>query len=206
MILLGKWILVTVLVIALAWALLPRLAEAAIRYQNYPKLLNQVVSLREQAEEAEKRANTFQAAAEAATSAGIDEGMRRVYGEWLAHALPELELRSVTDVDGALVLVAQYAEDADTTPAIDARLALADAHTGAIKGVLLIVDVDVERRLVFLTCVEQRVPVFWAQLAERAPADSSPPANVALEPVSYPYPGHTNSLPDTVQREAPDEH
>lgn len=34
----GKWLLAAALVLALEWALAPRMLDAATRYQNYPRL------------------------------------------------------------------------------------------------------------------------------------------------------------------------
>ena len=129
-----------------------------------------------------------------------------MYGEFLAYGITDLALRSVSDIDGSLVLVADFPADEDAAPPlIDARFAVNDMHTGAMKGVVEITQVDYERHLVFLECVETTVPLFWEQLGERAPADSTPPANMRLDPMTYPYPTRPAQA-DTVEGDAFDEH
>lgn len=183
----GKWLLGAALALAVLYVWLPQVLEAAARIQNYPKLLEQVVSLQERSPKLHERIASLERSVETALEAGIREGMRRVVGQALAATADPFDLVSVTDSGGELVFVGEYAADA-LAPSIAARYAVVHVHTGATKGVVEVIDVQEDRRLVFMECVEPTVSSFWDQLEDRAPADSTPPPDIRLNPMTYDWP------------------
>lgn len=188
---------------ALLWAILPRLIQVATRYQNYPKLLDQVVELRDRVTELEGENVRLRATADAAVKVGIDEGMRRAYGTLAASISPALELKSIAEIDGSLVLVADYPEDDQSSrvPRPLARFAVVDSNTEIRKGVVEVVRVEEDRRLVFLECVEATVGPFWERLQERAAGDATAPAHSRLDPVTYDLPGPRTGMQPVVRPE-----
>jgi hypothetical protein len=180
-----RWLLAAIFAVAVLYAGAPRLIQLAVRIQNYPKLLQQVVGLRERVEELEESNEELGHNATAQFKAGIDEGVARVRGTLLA-ALADAppDLRAITERQGALVLVGHYDEKA---PGEGARYDVQDIYTGERKGVVEVGVVDEERRLVFMSCVEPTAPLFWQHLEARVAADTTPPANVVLAPAPVDY-------------------
>jgi hypothetical protein len=156
------------------------LTEIAIRFRNYPKLLERVTRSESEVEQLNIRLRDAGDNASKAWMLGLKEGYARTMGAILSLELESLpEIVGIADDDGTIALMGQYGKD--SIPQAKARFKVVSRATGDLKGMVEVTRTDDERSMCLLRCVSPIVERFWQHLAERVSYDESAPSNVVLE-------------------------
>ncbi|MFJ5993317.1 hypothetical protein [Lentzea sp. NPDC092896] len=152
------------------------------KIRKYPVLLQRAAELEEKNEKLTEDLN-LATSVTGRWSDGVIEGRYQVLGALLATQCPTVHLLGVEANDGQVFLLGQWD---GVPPSINTRLNLVTVGSESSKGVLQIVNVDAEKKVVKLQCVDAIVPDFWQHLNDRAARDPSPPAGVKLVPFEFP--------------------
>jgi len=155
-------------------------AELAIRFRNYPRVLervgtseNEMGNLRSRLQDAENDVNE-------AWRAGLKEGYDRTMGAMFSAELERLpEIVGIADDSGTVVLVGEFEEE--FKPRTKTRFKVVSRGTGDLKGVVEVTRLDDARLVCFLRCINPISERFWEHLAGRASYDESAPNSVTLE-------------------------
>ena len=168
-------------------ACVPFLLIYAKRIRDYPELTAEITDLRTKVEQLEADVGTLQRQAIRRYDDGVDEGKMQMIGQLQSAWGDPPTLIALSEHVGDLLLVGEYGEDQEPI-LIGTRYEVQFEATGSPKGVVQVVAVVSERRLVHMACVERAVEDFWARLEDQVVADPTPPAGLRLSPVTYPPP------------------
>ena len=171
------WALGAATAIALVLFVAPSVSERMGRIRKYPSLL---ASYQEMIESLERARGDLEASRKEAEKARIDgrrAGHRDAMGAVLALGVEDLEIEGVTLVGSEVALLTATSGG---RLKVGARFLVADPMLPSPMGVVEVMSMA--DGVAMLRCVERSNPRFWAEIAERADIDSSPPPRARLSP------------------------
>ena len=156
------------------------IADMAIRFRGYPRLLTRVAVAEDTIEQLKNQLSDAQDYATEARRLGLAEGRDQTLGSILSIGLADLpEISGIADESGTIALVARYRKD--VRPRTKTRFNVISRGTGEVKGIVEVSRLDEDRELCFLRCVQPTAEKFWEHLAGRVAYDESAPGNTMLE-------------------------
>lgn len=159
---------------------------------DYPRRIEKEVELIRQNEELVLQISTSKKLASKAREEGILIGVGEVYGELLARGTIPPEIQFICEYKETVDFMGQ-GDNSKIYP--QARYFVKDIPSGAIRGVVEVVDINDEDKSVRLRCVEATTQEFWEKLADRArESENHPPLGVRLEPFSRRGPSSSEKL------------
>jgi len=186
------WLLLGLLVLAAAYAL--EAWKYVVRAYRYPQLELKLAQHETRIGTLEASIEQLKEEADLRYEEGIEEGMTRVIGSQQSQWFPPPRLIALSQRSGSFNLVGEYKAGEKPIP-IATRYEVQVEATEERRGVVEVVDVVQERRLVHLRCIERTVEEFLVGMEEKAVTDPTPPPGICLARMSYPAPRALTQAP-----------